>query len=164
MLNKWAFKSCAIENFSCTTKHSAMWHTNNNTRMHSYHKQWSRHTSGDYPEVQYAFKYPLTHGILQFTMIITLRCVLHRCLNRDIRRWKLWFQIQNVSFFLKHDGLRKCFKASKFQHHPRVSILKWYFIGYSHISFHIGNFRLCKWSFRRFTYGNLVTTSPSSKW
>ena len=22
----------------------------------------------------------------------------------------------------------------------------------------------CKWSFRRFTYGNLVTTSPSSKW
>ena len=24
--------------------------------------------------------------------------------------------------------------------------------------------RLCKWSFRRFTYRNLVTTSPSSKW
>ena len=23
---------------------------------------------------------------------------------------------------------------------------------------------ICKWSFRRFTYGNLVTTSPSSKW
>ena len=23
---------------------------------------------------------------------------------------------------------------------------------------------LCKWSFRRFTYRNLVTTSPSSKW
>ena len=23
---------------------------------------------------------------------------------------------------------------------------------------------MCKWSFRRFTYGNLVTTSPSSKW
>ena len=22
----------------------------------------------------------------------------------------------------------------------------------------------CEWSFRRFTYGNLVTTSPSSKW
>ena len=24
--------------------------------------------------------------------------------------------------------------------------------------------KACKWSFRRFTYGNLVTTSPSSKW
>ena len=24
--------------------------------------------------------------------------------------------------------------------------------------------QMCKWSFRRFTYGNLVTTSPSSKW
>ena len=23
---------------------------------------------------------------------------------------------------------------------------------------------VCEWSFRRFTYGNLVTTSPSSKW
>ena len=23
---------------------------------------------------------------------------------------------------------------------------------------------MCEWSFRRFTYGNLVTTSPSSKW
>ena len=53
------------------------------------HMQWSRHTSRDYPEVQYAFKDPLIHGILQFTMIITLCCVLHRCLNRDIRRWKL---------------------------------------------------------------------------
>ena len=24
--------------------------------------------------------------------------------------------------------------------------------------------KTCEWSFRRFTYGNLVTTSPSSKW
>ena len=28
----------------------------------------------------------LVHGILQFTMLITLRCALHRCSSRDIRR------------------------------------------------------------------------------
>ena len=28
----------------------------------------------------------------------------------------------------------------------------------------LGLLFLCQWSFRRFTYGNLVTTSPSSKW
>jgi hypothetical protein len=68
---------------SCIVAHKKQ-HT-----LHSFHKHWSRHTSRDYPEVQYAFKYPLIHGILQFTTIITLCCVLHRCLSRDIRRWKL---------------------------------------------------------------------------
>ena len=29
---------------------------------------------------------------------------------------------------------------------------------------HCAPIKSCKWSFRRFTYGNLVTTSPSSKW
>ena len=64
-------------------------HNKQQQALCSFHKQWSRHTSRDYPEVQYAFKFPLIHGILQFTMFITLCCVLHRCLNRDIRRWKL---------------------------------------------------------------------------
>ena len=29
---------------------------------------------------------------------------------------------------------------------------------------HKHDIEMCEWSFRRFTYGNLVTTSPSSKW
>ena len=33
------------------------------------------------------------------------------------------------------------------------------------VAAHSGNLaEACEWSFRRFTYGNLVTTSPSSKW
>ena len=30
------------------------------------------------PRVQYAFSFLLIHGILPFTMLIALRCVLHR--------------------------------------------------------------------------------------
>ena len=35
--------------------------------------------------------------------------------------------------------------------HSKIQVWKWIYLS-------------CKWSFRRFTYGNLVTTSPSSKW
>ena len=38
---------------------------------------------------QLAFNILLAHGILQFAMLIALRCALHRYLNQDIRRWKL---------------------------------------------------------------------------
>ena len=31
----------------------------------------------------------LVHGILQFTMLITVRCALHRCSSRDIRSLKV---------------------------------------------------------------------------
>ena len=43
----------------------------------------------EYPGAQYAFKILLIHGILQFTMLIALRCALHRCSSQDIHRWKL---------------------------------------------------------------------------
>ena len=35
--------------------------------------------------VQYAFKDSMIHGILQFTLRIAFRCVLHRCGSQDIR-------------------------------------------------------------------------------
>jgi hypothetical protein len=35
--------------------------------------------------VQYAFKDSMVHGILQFTLRIAFRCVLHRCESQDIR-------------------------------------------------------------------------------
>ena len=46
----------------------------------------SRHAFRDIPKAQYTFKNLLVHGILQFTMLIALRCALHRCSSRDIRR------------------------------------------------------------------------------
>ena len=52
-------------------------------------RHWSRHAFRNNPKAQYTFKSLLVHGILQFTMLITLRCALHRCSSRDIRRWKL---------------------------------------------------------------------------
>ena len=36
-------------------------------------------------EVQCAFKDSMIHGILQFTLLIAFRCVLHRCRNQEIR-------------------------------------------------------------------------------
>ncbi len=41
------------------------------------------------PWAQYAFKDLMIHGILQFTLRIAFRCVLHRCESQDIRCWRL---------------------------------------------------------------------------
>ena len=79
--------------------HKAPWHTNTHTWQHqkdleyvsgmNISRHWSRRAFRDIPKAQYTFKSLLVHGILQFTMLITLRCALHRCSSRDIRRWKL---------------------------------------------------------------------------
>ncbi|KAH7295932.1 hypothetical protein KP509_27G071100 [Ceratopteris richardii] len=39
----------------------------------------------DEPRAQVAFKNSMIHGILQFTLRIAFRCVLHRCKSQDIR-------------------------------------------------------------------------------
>ncbi len=39
----------------------------------------------EYQRAQYAFKDSMIHGILQFTLLIAFRCVLHRCQNQEIR-------------------------------------------------------------------------------
>jgi hypothetical protein len=39
----------------------------------------------EYQEAQCAFKDSMIHGILQFTLLIAFRCVLHRCENQEIR-------------------------------------------------------------------------------
>jgi hypothetical protein len=39
----------------------------------------------DKPRAQLAFKNSMIRGILQFTLGIAFRCVLHRCKSRDIR-------------------------------------------------------------------------------
>ena len=52
-------------------------------------RHWSKHAFRNNPKEQYAFNLLLVHWILQFTMLITLRCTLHRCSSRDIHHWKL---------------------------------------------------------------------------
>jgi hypothetical protein len=39
----------------------------------------------DKPRAQLAFKNSMIRGILQFTLRIAFRCVLHRCKSQDIR-------------------------------------------------------------------------------
>ena len=40
-------------------------------------------------KAQCAFKILMIHEVLQFALRIAFRCVLHRCGNLDIHRWKL---------------------------------------------------------------------------
>jgi len=42
----------------------------------------------EYQRAQCAFKDSMIHWILQFTLLIAFRCVLHRCQNQEIRCWK----------------------------------------------------------------------------
>ena len=41
--------------------------------------------SPDCQRAQYAFKNSMIHVILQFTLLIAIRCVLHRCESQEIR-------------------------------------------------------------------------------
>jgi hypothetical protein len=46
--------------------------------------------SSEYQGAQDAFKDSMIHWILQFTLLIAFRCVLHRCESQEIRCWKLY--------------------------------------------------------------------------
>ena len=47
--------------------------------------------SRENPRAQCAFKILMIHEVLQFALRIAFRCVLHRCGNLDIHRWKLFW-------------------------------------------------------------------------
>ena len=51
----------------------------------------NRHTFRE--KVQYAFKDLMIHGILQFTLRIAFRCVLHRCESQEIRCQKFYLLV-----------------------------------------------------------------------
>ena len=44
----------------------------------------------EYQRAQGAFKDSMIHWILQFTLVIAFRCVLHRWESQEIRCWKLY--------------------------------------------------------------------------
>ena len=144
------------------------------------YRHWSRHAVRDILTAPDTFKILLVHGILQFTMIITLCCALHRYLSRDIHRWKLsprqWKHSSQVS--IKHTNVKQLKTRQQKQEglkHPTCITTHEFCMRTTEISEGISPRRSrrkftvqidisCEWSFRRFTYGNLVTTSPSSKW
>ena len=49
--------------------------------------------SSEYQGAQDAFKDSMIHWILQFTLLIAFRCVLHRCESQEIRCWKLYIKL-----------------------------------------------------------------------
>ena len=49
---------------------------------------------------QFAFKDLMIHWILQFTLRIAFRCVLHRSENQEVHRWKIWIYIHKTNKYL----------------------------------------------------------------
>ena len=52
--------------------------------------------SSEYQGAQGAFKDSMIHWILQFTLLIAFRCVLHRCESQEIRCWKLYIVYKTI--------------------------------------------------------------------
>ena len=74
--------------FACCHKHIS-------TDMHTHYiivswcaycLHWHRQAFGYIPTIHYVFKVQWIHGIVQFTMCITSRCILHRAPNQHINR------------------------------------------------------------------------------
>ena len=53
--------------------------------------------SSEYQGVQGAFKDSMIHWILQFTLLIAFRCVLHRCESQEIHCWKLYISLSIIN-------------------------------------------------------------------
>ena len=70
----------------------------------------------EYQEAQGAFKDSMIHGILQFTLRIAFRCVLHRCESQEIHCWKLflWLLLQIIH---KVHSRAKCEVIEYIGHH-----------------------------------------------
>ena len=84
----------------------------------------NRHTSWSTRRSQYAFKDSMIHGILQFTLRIAFRCVLHRCESQEIRCQKLFSHFKNV-FLIQTDTRfkQKCLKESPLAGWPALTPL-----------------------------------------
>ena len=152
-------------------------------------KTLSQTCSRPKPRAQYAFKDSMIHGILQFTLSIAFRCVLHRGKSQDIHCWELWYLGERGLPSLSVNWFRLMVRHRPIQHgHSRAQVA---WAGGLHLRATSDPIAPCfdtkhdrkeanlqgwvqvrfavvclwtQWSFRRFTYGNLVTTSPSSRW
>ncbi len=151
------------------------WHLSDTPRRKN-KRHWSKHAFRNNPKEQYAFNFLLVHWILQFTMLITLRCTLHRCSSRDIHHWKFCCsynckpstKVANIKMWKLLSRQWQANFADRNQqiHLPPLTmhVDVWTSSTWPQRYVHKHDIGMCEWSFRRFTYGNLVTTSPSSKW
>ena len=62
---------------------------------------WDRQAFGYVPTIHYVLKFQWIHGIVQFTMCITSRCILHRVPNQHINRY-INYNIHFVDVQNKH--------------------------------------------------------------
>ena len=133
-------------------------------------KHWQRHPFRKNLKAYASFNILLALGILQVTMLITFHNVLHQHLNQGIHSWKsnriFYITITNTLNISMPDN-----PSHAEQHFIKLSLpftLHTQAVLFTHVcvTYWVSPdvFDTCKWSFRRFTYGNLVTTSPSSKW
>ena len=104
----------------------------------------------------------MIHKILQFTRLIVFRYALHRCESQEIhyQEFILDLFVCFVSLLCLQKRIvtqKKGVSGSKSTHKQVVCLC----LSCQNINKIL--FYYSKWSFRRFTYGNLVTTSPSSK-
>ena len=155
------------------------------------HRHWNRQTFRSSLKAQCTFKSLLIHGILLFSMFITLCCTLHHHPSQGIQCWKLCGIFRMGTTSIEHQAgatklvAQRCCSKPRWctklvQHitfafvrcmHTIARVLAWTRSNVAYVSkcahsicSHHCDRMVCKWSFRRFTYGNLVTTSPSSKW
>jgi hypothetical protein len=77
----------------------------------------------EYQRAQGAFKDSMIHGILQFTLRIAFRCVLHRCESQEIRCQKLFF-ISYASLVLVRQLKLKAGMGNKIVESTRVGGIK----------------------------------------
>ena len=126
------------------------------------------------PAAQSIFKIQLIHGILQVTMFITIHGILHQCLSKGIHSWMYWWvwireNEMEINFTVGQEQTEAhqivWAPTSFVTHNPAVGVvLARPMQNKSLFSCFHSKWETCKWSFHRFTYGNLVTTSPSSRW
>ncbi len=163
---------------NATLKHenTKTWHLRDTPRRKN-KRHWSKHTFRNNPKEQYAFNFLLVHWILQFTMLITLRCTLHRCSSRDIHHWKLCcsYHCKPSTKVANNKMVENYYQEmwqANFADRNQQSDLPplamhvdvWTSCTWPQRYVHKHDIGMCEWSFHRFIYGNLVTTSPSSKW
>ena len=114
----------------CVMGHNTLWHT---TAHHSIlsnaatafrlrawiHRHWNRQTFRSSLKVQCTFKSLLIHGILLFSMLITLCCTLHHHPSQGIQCWKLCGLLRTVPANFEHQAAATTGDAQGHRHEPK---------------------------------------------
>ena len=112
------------------------------------------------------FSNQLIHGMLQVTKNTAIYYILHQCLGQCIHSCICSYRcVAQPSRDRHSSSMHNAYSSmvwvatllpASMPTLPGGILAAYTCSGHIHPT--------CKWSFRRFTYGNLVTTSPSSKW